>query len=224
MSQDRDLDYLNRHRIIYKRDPVNDAPSEETKHYRFYENGTYECYHLFKSKAKINTYKSLKWHLLVIRYLNQDMDYNQFREVAIHVSQKSNGFTTFVISDHRLVEIIESLKDVDIEKPPKNRIRKIIFKDNCGLDRLEKLKLVGKILGKSKQAGDSDIYEAMLCLQEDGTKITTSSLAKYLGVSTRTIFRNMTDALRLEKQKLNNETLQHTELHPLQRRTNRKII
>ena len=224
MSQDRDLDYLNRHRIIYKRDPVSDAPSEETKHYKFYENGTYECYHLFKSKAKINTYKSLKWHLLVIRYLNQDMDYNQFREVAIHVSQKSNGFTTFVISDHRLVEIIESLKDVDIEKPPKNRIRKIIFKDNCGLDRLEKLKLVGKILGKSKQASDSDIYEAMLCLQEDSAKITISSLAKYLGVSTRTIFRNMTDALRLEKQKLNDETLQCTKLHPLQRRINRKII
>ncbi len=224
MSQDRDLDYLNRHRVIYKRDPVSDAPSDETQHYRFYENGTYECYHLFKSKAKINTYKSLKWHLLVLRYLNQDMNHKQFREVAIHVSQKSNGFTTFVISNHRLEGIIKSLKDVDIEIPPKNRIRKIIFKDNCGLDRIEKLKLVGKILGKSKRASDSDIYEAMLCLHEDSNKITTSSLAKYLEVSTRTIFRNMTDALRVEKQKLNDETLQRIKLHPLQRRTNRKII
>ena len=213
MSQDRDLDYLNRHRIIYKRDPVNDAPSEETKHYRFYENGTYECYHLFKSKAKINTYKSLKWHLLVIRYLNKDIDYKQFREVAIHVSEKSNGFTTFVISERRLVEIIDSLKEVNIDEPPKNRIRKIIFKDNCG-----------QILGRSKRASDSDIYEAMLCLHEDGNKITVNTLAKYLGVSTRTIFRNITDALRTEKQKLNNETLQRTELHPLQKRTNRKII
>jgi len=203
---------------------VNDAPSEETKHYRFYENGTYECYHLFKSKAKINTYKSLKWHLLVIRYLNKDIDYKQFREVAIHVSEKSNGFTTFVISERRLVEIIDSLKEVNIDEPPKNRIRKIIFKDNCGLDRLEKLKLVGKILGRSKRASDSDIYEAMLCLHEDGNKITVNTLAKYLGVSTRTIFRNITDALRTEKQKLNNETLQRTELHPLQKRTNRKII
>ena len=38
----------------------------------YYENGTYECYRLFQSKAKITTYKSLKWHFLVLYYLNQE--------------------------------------------------------------------------------------------------------------------------------------------------------
>ena len=30
-----------------------------------YEDGTHECYQLFRSRAKVTTYKSLKWHMLV---------------------------------------------------------------------------------------------------------------------------------------------------------------
>lgn len=223
MSQERNLNYLINNRIVYKRDPVGDEPSKETKHYKFYENGTYECYRLFNSKAKINTYKSLKWHLLVLWHLNPELTEPQFRKIAIHISQKSNGFTTFVIKDGKLDQIIEDIKELDIDQPPKNRLRKIIFKDNCGLDRIEKLTLVGQILGKTKQASESDIYEAMLCINEDGKKITVSSLAKYLKVSTRTIFRNITEELREEKQKLNNEILQHSKLRSIQERAKPSI-
>ena len=31
-----------------------------------------EFYSLFNTKAKITTYRSLKWHMLVLYYLNQD--------------------------------------------------------------------------------------------------------------------------------------------------------
>ena len=218
MSHERDLDYLNRHRIVYKRDPIHDIPSDDTKHYKFYENGTYECYHLFKSKAKINTYKSLKWHLLVLWHLNPNLSKHELRKIAIHLSTKSNGFTTFVIKESKLNEILEELYSIDIDTPPKNRIRKIIFKDNCGLNRIEKLKLVGKILGKSKQATESDIYEAMLFINDEQKKITISGIAKYLKVSTRTIFRNITSDLNVEKEKLNNEILQHSKLRSVKER------
>ena len=66
MSHDRNLKWLNDRRIIYRRDPIHDIPTIETKQYCYYENGTYECYTLFASKAKITTYKSLKWHMLVL--------------------------------------------------------------------------------------------------------------------------------------------------------------
>ena len=98
------------------------------------------------------------------------------------------------------------------------------FKDNCGLNRIEKLKLVGKVLGRGKKASETDIYEAMLYMHDVGKKITVSSLATQLQVTTRTIFRNMSDSLKEEKHRMNDETLQHTKLHTLQRRINRKVI
>ena len=91
----RNLNYFNNNRIVYKRDPITDKPTHETKQYMFFEQGTYECYYLFTSKAKITTFKSLKWHLLVLWYLNPDMDKTQFSELASVITYKPNGFTTF---------------------------------------------------------------------------------------------------------------------------------
>ena len=61
------------------------------------QNGTYECYELFRSKAKINTYKSLKWHLLVLWYLNPSMDQDDFEHLAEVIAEPKNGFMTFII-------------------------------------------------------------------------------------------------------------------------------
>ena len=66
----RKLDYLNQRRIIYRRYPLDDKPTEVYDWGWYYEHGTHQCYELFRSKAKITTYKSLKWHLLVLWYLN----------------------------------------------------------------------------------------------------------------------------------------------------------
>ena len=76
MSYDRNIKWLNDRRVIYRREPVYDIPTIETDQYMFYENGTYQHYHLFNSKAKITTYRSLKWHMLVIYHLNKDNKYS----------------------------------------------------------------------------------------------------------------------------------------------------
>ena len=70
----RRLEYLHRNRIIYRRHPIYDKPNQVFTWGDFYQDGTYECYELFRSKAKITTYRSLKWHLLVLWYLNDDME------------------------------------------------------------------------------------------------------------------------------------------------------
>ena len=74
----RNLTYFNNNRIVYKRDPITDKPTYETDKYMFFEQGTHECYSLFASKAKITTFKSLKWHLLVLWYLNPQLDQDSF--------------------------------------------------------------------------------------------------------------------------------------------------
>ena len=58
----RNLKYLNDNRIVYRRLPIKDIPDQENEVYLYYINGTHECYELFRSKAKITTFKSLKWH------------------------------------------------------------------------------------------------------------------------------------------------------------------
>ena len=203
MSQNRNIKWLNDRRIIYRRDPINDKPTIETKQYKYYKNGTYECYTLFNSKAKITTYRSLKWHMLVLYYLNEDNSGFVANYVFKYIADKENGFVTFFIK-HKLLDgmindVIEQGGD-----PPKNKIRKVIFKDNSGLNINEKLSIVGRLIGRSK-LDEETIYQCMLDLAHINKKITIKLLAELLNVSQRTIYRHMCDELKQEKQKLNEE-------------------
>ena len=91
----------------------------------------------------------------------------------------------------------------DLENPPYNKIRKIIFKDNCKLTLNEKLSIVGKMIGKTKKVTESDIYDAMLYTNDLSQKITIKSLAEHFGCTIRTIHRNMSNELKKEKELLN---------------------
>ena len=124
----RNLKYFNNNHIVYKRDPIEDKPTYETEQYMFFEQGTYECYHLFTSKAKITTFKSLKWHLLVLWYLNPQLDQDQFMIVAEILAHKPNGFTSFAIHADLLRKIVYEVSMLDLDEPPKNKLRKVIFK------------------------------------------------------------------------------------------------
>ena len=195
------MKYLHDNRIIYRRY----SPDRPTKEYDwgwYYADGTYGYYSLFRSNAKINTYKSLKWHLVTLWYLNPNISYEKFKELAGVISYKSNGFVTFNVSSKLLKEIIKDVYYEDLERPPNNRLRKVVFKDGTGLDTSEKLSIVGSIVGR-KRIQEEDIYDAMLHINEQGESITISKLAKALKCTPRTIHRNMGKELKKEKDKLN---------------------
>ena len=200
MSYERNLKWLNDRRIVYRRDPISDVPTIETKQYKYYENGTYECYHLFNSKAKITTYKSLKWHMLVLYYLNEHIE---LKHVFKFIADKQNGFVTFFIKQRLLDEMIEDVLKQGGD-PPANKLRKVVFKDYSGLDLSGKLKIVGQLIGRSSIDKEM-IYQAMLDLNDWGKKITISRIAGLLNCSTRTIHRHMCDDLKREKQLMNEE-------------------
>ena len=209
MSQDRNIKWLNDRRIIYYRNPITDVPTESTDLYDYYAEGTYQCYSLFRSKAKITTYKSLKWHLLVLYYLNttkivDNMLDSELTELFKFIANKENGFVTFFIKSKVLNKMIKEVFGVG-DTPPKNRIRKVIFKPYTLLTLSEKLSIVGKLIGRGKKIVEDDIYECMLSLNNERKKITINKIAKSLGCSTRTIYRNMGNQLKLEKELLNSE-------------------
>lgn len=202
MSHERNLKWLNNRMIIYQRNPITDIPTESNELYDYYSEGTYQCYTLFSSKAKITTYKSLKWHFLVLYYLNEELLDLEFASICHMIADKENGFVTFFIKDKLLHEMI---KDVIRQggDPPRNRIRKIIFKPYTDLSLTEKLSIVGGLIGRNKKITEEKIYLTMLDINEDGDKISIQYLAKLLGCSPRTIHRNMSRELKQEKTILN---------------------
>ena len=201
----RNLNYFNNNRIVYRRDPITDKPDQENECYMFYLNGTYECYHLFSSKAKITTFKSLKWHLLVLWYLNPQLDQDQFMRVAEILAHKPNGFISFQIHEDLLRKIVYEVSMLDLDEPPKNKMRKVIFKYGNGLTKENKLRIVGELIGRSKRIHEDDIYQCMLDIHDIGKKIVVTQLALWLECSTRTIHRNMSEELKREKELLNKQ-------------------
>jgi len=94
---------------------------------------------------------------------------------------------------------------LDLDEPPKNKLRKVIFKYGNRLCKQEKLRIVGRLIGRSKSITKSDIYDLMLSINDSDRKITIKRLANYLNCSTRTIHRNMCEELKREKELLNKQ-------------------
>ena len=206
MSHERNIKWLNDRRVIYRKDPWSDVPTVETPYYKFYEEGTHQCYHLFNSKAKITTYRSLKWHFYVLYYLNNydGLPVNNLPKVFRFIANKDNGFVTFFISDKKLEVMINDALTSEC-KPPVNKKRKIIFKPWTPLTPEDKMRIVGELIGRSRRIDEEAIYQCMLDLNEYGKKITVGRVAGLLNCSTRTIHRNMCKELNKEKQYLNNQ-------------------
>lgn len=200
----RNIQYLNSNRIVY-RQYSSDEPTNTFDWGWHYEDGTYGYYCLFNTKAKINSYKSFKWHLLVLWYLNPQLTMDEFKELSEVVSDEDMGFITFKVPDQILKSMIYEVYMEDLEQPPKNRLRKIVFKDGTGLSVVEKLKIVGSIIGKSKIVKQDDIYDAMLYIHDHNKKITIKGLSEILKCTIRTIHRNMGEELKREKELLNRQ-------------------
>ena len=202
---DRKFKYLWDNRVVYRRYPTTDVPDEETEHYMFYKEGTHQCYDLFRSKAKITTWRSFYWHMMVLWHLNPKWNDAKAMEVATYLAYKPNGFTTFSMNKWNLSRLVHEVSVLDLDTPPQNKLRKIIFKPSCGLDKTEKLRIVGKLIGRLRGVQKEDIYEAMIQTNHEGDKIIISKLAQMLNVTPRTIHRHMCDELKKEKQILNEQ-------------------
>jgi len=202
---DRKFKYLWDRQVVYRRDPITDIPDKETREYMFFKEGTYQCYDLFRSKAKITTWKSFYWHMMVLWHLNPEWEDEDAMEVATYLAYKPNGFTTFTMNKWNVARLVYEVSCLDLEEPPRNKLRKIIFKNNCGLEKSEKLSIVGKLIGRMNGIKKEDIYTSMLLLNDSNEKITIAKLANSLKCTPRTIHRHMCNELKQEKDNLNNQ-------------------
>jgi hypothetical protein len=199
------MKWLNNRRVIYVKYPWSDEPTKVFPWGWYYEDGTHQCYELFRSKAKITTIRSLKWHMLVLKFLNKDISYDKYLELCYFLIDKRNNFTAITIPSDLLLRFANEVFQHQFHMAPKNRLRKVIFRIGSGLAIDEKLSIVGSLIGRSKQITEDDIYQCMLEINDKRDKITISGIAKLLGCTPRTIHRNMGDELKLEKGVLNQQ-------------------
>jgi hypothetical protein len=125
--------------------------------------------------------------------------------IAEIIAHKPNGFTSFEIHPELLRKIVYEVSMLDLDEPPKNKLRKVIFKHGNKLSKEEKLRVVGELIGRSKRIHQDDIYQCMIDLNDMGKKITIGKIADLLDCSNRTIHRNMCEELKREKELLNKE-------------------
>ena len=126
-------------------------------------------------------------------------------EIAEIIANKEQGFTTFTIHPELLRKMVYEISMLDLKEPPKNKLRKVIFKPYNRLCTEEKLRVVGELVGRSKKIHQDDVYQCMLDINDWGKKITIGRIAGLLDCSTRTIHRNMDVALRREIKLLNKQ-------------------
>ena len=205
MSHERNLTYLNNRRLIYRRLPTTDKPDIDTKEFMYYKDGTHQCYELFRSSAKITTYRSLKWHLLVLWYLNPSLNTDEFAKLAEYIAERRHGFVSFNVSAQLLDKVIYEVNMSDLERPPNNKLRKVIFKPFSGLTKEQKLSIVGQLVGQSPRIQPDDIYAVMVDMHDNKQKITIQKLSELLKVSSRTVHRHMCQDLKKEKELLNQQ-------------------
>jgi hypothetical protein len=143
--------------------------------------------------------------LLVLWYLNPQLDQDEFLRLAQVITHKPNGFVTFNVGEKLLDKIVYEVSMLDLDEPPKNRLRKVIFKPFTRISKEDKLRIVGKLIGRSAKICDDDIYQCMIDLNDMGKKITISRVAGLLNCSSRTVHRNMCVQLKREKELLNKQ-------------------
>jgi len=128
-----------------------------------------------------------------------------FDDLVDIICYKPNGFVSFNISPASIERIMHEVYMSDLDKPPTNKLRKVVFKPFTGLTKEQKLSIVGSLIGVTNKIHPDDIYACMIDINDTGQKITIRRISELLGVSNRTIHRYMCQDLKREKELLNQQ-------------------
>ena len=204
MTPNRNLNWLWNRRVVTLRYPTTDNPTKAFYWGWFYKDGTHQYYHLFNKPHRINTFKSYKWHIAVIKYLNNGMSFEDFTQTCLFIKEQANGFSVIDIPNNKAMIMINDVFKNNTDLCPSNKIRKVVFKVACGLETHEKLAIVGHLIGRSKRLDVKDIISSMRFIHHSGYRVSIAKIARHFNCSRNTLYAILSDEAQEEINRLNN--------------------
>ena len=179
-----ELTYLHDQGILWR----SSEDFRDKRVYHYYPDGK-ESYRLFGFNYQIRSLAQLQYHLVVIRVLNEDIEYQKFYDVCRYIQQHSK----VGMSEDKLKEVVDNCYYPS--ETPEPEIRKFFFNPKYKLSQSERMKIISGITQRPSIT-EEDIYDAIGHLKQSGVKITFSRIATYLDVSRPTLYKHMTELLR----------------------------
>ncbi len=169
------------------------------KDYLYFPDGC-KFYSLYRTKRKINSFSELEYIAEKFLYLNPDFDLDIMKRLFVGISDRDSGHIIRTYGQTRVEAMVEKVFEKK-KKPYCARKRKIIFNPSKMIDRKEKFKIVGKLIGSKPKPTIQEIDQVIEELWLGKEKITSSRIAKELNTTRYLINWYFTEEI---KQSINN--------------------
>lgn len=155
-----------------------------------------EFYSLNYRNRKIQSFQELIYCMEVVMWLNKDIEWDKFLEMALWVSDRSNGKTIRTYSENRVRKACEIVFD-RVRKPYVNNYRKIVFNPSRSISKSDRMMVVGVLCGgRKRRISPQHIYDVVEELMSEGIKVRLKDVANSLGVTSQTISNHVTEDIK----------------------------
>lgn len=169
------FDY-ERHRIVMQ------TPFRfKGKNYLHFPDGC-KFYSLYRTTRKINSFSELEYIAEKFIHLNPDFDKQVMKRLFVELSDRGSGHIIRTYGSKRVENMVDEVFEKKTE-PYCPRLRKIIFNPSKMIDKKEKLRIVGSIIGSKEKPKKEDIDAVIEELWVNQEKITISKVAKKLNTT-----------------------------------------
>ena len=200
------FDY-DRHRIIME------TPFRfEGADYLFFPEGV-DFYSLYRTKRKINSFSELEYIAEKFLYLNPGFDLDIMKGLFVRISDRDSGHIIRTYGQARVESMVEKVFEKKT-KPYCARKRKIIFNPSKMIERKEKFKIVGSLIGSKPKPTIQEINQVIEELWLNKEKITSSKIARELNTTRYLISWYFTGEI---KQSINNANREIKEMNLISR-------
>ncbi len=151
------------------------------KEYLHYPDGV-KFFSLYRTTRRINTFAELEYIAEKFIWLNEDFNIDKMKIHFNLLSERQNGHIIRTYGQNRVENMVEKVFDRKKE-PYCPKLRKIIFNPMKIIEKKEKMRIVGMLVGRKSRPTNDQINDAIEDLWLDKTKITVSSVAKRLNKS-----------------------------------------
>lgn len=149
--------------------------------YLHYPDGV-KFFSLYRTTRRINTFAELEYIAEKFIWLNEGFNIDKMKTHFNLLSERQNGHIIRTYGQNRVENMVEKVFERKKE-PYCPKLRKIIFNPMKIIEKKEKMRIVGMLVGRKSRPTNEQINDVIEDLWLDKTKITVTSVAKRLNKS-----------------------------------------